>query len=192
MKDTETKLAFVRARAEGKSYSMISRELGIAKATCTSWEKSMKADIDALKQAQLEELYTTYNMKRESRIRTLGGILQDLDNALSKKPLEDLPADKLLELKLKYQQELNKEYIEPLELNTDNTLEGLLEQYDQLYMDARAGKLKPADVKAQLSILEAKKNTLGRWAMEQMREDINPFEVQLGYTSKLLRHEENS
>ncbi len=192
MKDTETKLAFVRARAEGKSYSMISRELGIAKATCTSWEKSMKADIDALKQAQLEELYTTYNMKRESRIRTLGRILQDLDEALSQKPLEELPADKLLELKLKYQQELNKEYIEPLELNTDNTLEGLLEQYDQLYMDARSGKLKPADVKAQLSILEAKKNTLGRWAMEQMREDINPFEVQLGYTSKLLRHEENS
>lgn len=33
MKDTETKLAFIRARAEGKSYSKIQEELGIAKAT---------------------------------------------------------------------------------------------------------------------------------------------------------------
>ena len=69
MKDRETQLAFIKARAEGKSYSTITRELGIAKATCTSWEQSLRAEIEAMRQAQLEELYTAYNMKREARIR---------------------------------------------------------------------------------------------------------------------------
>lgn len=83
MKDTETKLAFIKARAEGKSYSTITKELGIAKATCTSWEQSLKGDIEAMKRAQTEELYTAYNMKREARIKALGEIVQGLDKAIA-------------------------------------------------------------------------------------------------------------
>lgn len=81
MKDTETKLAFIKARAEGKSYSTITKELGIAKATCTSWEQSLKGDIEAMKRAQTEELYTAYNMKREARIKAHKGTRGDSTGA---------------------------------------------------------------------------------------------------------------
>ena len=171
MKDTETKLAFIKARAEGKSYSTISKELGISKATCTSWEQSLRGDIEALKREMTEELYTTYNMKREARIKSLGEILKGLDTALANKPLDEIPADKLLELRLKYGRDLKAEYREPVELDADNTLDGLIEQYDQLYKDSKTGAYSPADIKAQLSILEAKKSTLLQWAGEHSKEE---------------------
>lgn len=189
MKDTETKLAFIKARAEGKSYGAITKELGIAKATCTSWEQSLKGDIEAMKRAQTEELYTAYNMKREARIKALGEIVQGLDKAIEGKPLEELPLDKLLELRLKYGRELKTEYIEPVELETDNTLDGLLEQYDKLYKDSKTGKYSPADIKAQLAILDAKRATLLQAEGEHQKEDSDPFNMNLEYKSGLLRRE---
>ena len=188
MKDQETKLAFIQARAEGKSYATITKELGIAKATCASWEQSLKADIDALRQEHLDELYTAYHMKREARITALGTILQAIDTALATKPLEDLPTDKLLEYRLKYGRELGREYAEPITLDTDDTLDGLLEQYNQLYRDS--GNYTPADIKAQLSILDAKRETLYRLAGEQAREEENPFSFDMDYHSRLIRHED--
>lgn len=194
MKDTETKLAFIKARVEGKSYSTITKELGIAKATCTSWEQSLKGDIEAMKRAQTEELYTAYNMKREARIKALGEIVQGLDKAIADKPLEELPLDKLLELRLKYARELKEEYLEPVELETDNTLDGLLEQYNQLYKDSKTGKYNPADIKAQLAILDAKRDTLYRISGELTKEEesglVNMADLfNKEYESKLLRRD---
>ena len=191
MKDTGTKLAFIQARAEGKSYSTITKELGIAKATCTSWEQSLKGDIEALRQAQLEELYTAYGMKREARIKTLGDIIQGIDEAIAQKPLQDLPADKLLELRLKYGRELKAEYTEPAGQDTDDTLDGLLEQYNQLYTDSRAGNYSPAEIKAQLNVLEAKKTAIYSLANERDREKSALFDINIGYTSRVIRHEED-
>lgn len=194
MKDTETKLAFIKARAEGKSYSTITKELGIAKATCTSWEQALKEDIEAMKRAQTEELYTAYNMKREARIKALGDILQGLDKAIADKPLEELPLDKLLELRLKYARELKTEYIEPVEITTDDTLEGLLEQYNQLYRDSKTGKYSPADIKAQIAVLDAKRDTLYRISGELTKEEesglVNMADLfNKEYESKLLRRD---
>lgn len=193
MKDTETKLAFVKLRAEGKSYSTITKELGIAKATCSNWEHELRGDIEAMKRARLEELYTSYNMTRQARIEALGGILGDLDKAIADKPLEEIPLEKLLELRLKYARELKEEYVEPVEIETDNTLEGLLEQYDQLYIDSKTGKYSPSDIKAQLSILDAKRDTMYRLAGELDKEGKNPFDVTFdteAYRSRVIRHEE--
>ena len=188
MKDRETQLAFIKARAEGKSYSTITQELGIAKATCASWERTLRGEIEELRQAQLEELYTAYSMTREARIKALGDILQGLDKAIAEKPLEELPADKLLELRLKYGRELKTEYTEPVELDTDNTLDGLLEEYNQLYTASKTGTLAPADIKAQLSILDAKRDTIYRLAREQEREEENPLDFDFKYTSRMIRH----
>lgn len=189
MKDRDTQLAFIKARSEGKSYSTITKELGIAKATCTSWEKTFKEEIATMKREQLEELYTAYSMKREARIKQLGGILQAIDTAISKKPLDMLPAEKLLDLRLKYARELKAEYEEPAEVETDNTLDGLLEQYNQLYLDSKAGKYSPADIKAQLSILDAKKDIIYSLAEEQRKEEnILDLDFSATYNSKLIRH----
>ena len=190
MKNRETQLAFVQARAEGKSYSTITKELGIAKATCASWEHALRLDIEALKRARLEELYTAYNMTREARIKALGAILDSLDKAIADKPLEELPADKLLELRLKYGRELKEEYVEPVGLETDDTLDGLLEQYNRLYTESKTGSCSPADVKAQLSILDARKNTIFQLAAEHRKEEENPLALETftNYKSKVIRH----
>lgn len=191
MKDRDTQLAFIKARSEGKSYSTITKELGIAKATCTSWEKTFKEEIATMKREQLEELYTAYSMKREARIKELGTILQAIDKAIAKKPLDILPAEKLLDLRLKYARELKAEYEEPAEVETDNTLDGLLEQYNQLYLDSKAGKYSPADIKAQLSILDAKKDIIYSLAEEQRKEEnILDLDFSATYNSKLIRHED--
>ena len=194
MKDRETQLAFIQARAEGKSYSTIAKELGIAKATCSSWEQTFKEDIETMKRERLEELYTAYNMKREARIQSLGTMLQKIDSALEDQMFRLLDTDKLLELKLKYMKALREEYREPAETEADNTLDGLLDQYNQLYSESMAGNYTPAEIKAQLSILDAKRETIYRLAGEQTREeegsplDFSTFDK--AYKSKIIRHED--
>lgn len=196
MKDRETQLAFIKARAEGKSYSTIAKELGISKATCTSWERQLREDVEQLEREQTEELYTAYHMKRDARIKDLGETLQGIDTALKGKDLSELKADTLLDLKLRYSRELRAEYVEPVEVDTDNTLDGLLEQYSELLKDAKAGKYTPADVKAQLAILDAKRATLLQAEGERQKEKVDPMleALDLGdpYTSGLLRRDTES
>ena len=160
MKDTEKKLEYIRLRASGKSYSFIAKELGVSKSTCSKWETELKTDIEALRQESLQELYTSYNMTREARITKLGKALESIDKALSQKDLAELPADKLLEFKLKYERELKTEYTEPVGDAGADTIKGLLEQYNKLYTASQSGQYTPAQIKAQLSILEAKKSAI--------------------------------
>ena len=167
MKTTDKKLEYVRLRAEGHSYSSIAKELGVSKSTCSSWEKELREDIEACKGEKLRELYTSYRLTKEARVADLGKTLQGITKALEGKKLEDLPADKLLELKLKYERELKTEYTEPLEEAGEDTLEGLLEQYNKLYKASQSGQYSPAQIKAQLAILDAKKTTIN--ALETSR-----------------------
>ena len=189
MKDTKTKEAFITARVEGKSYSTIAKELGISKGTCTSWAKELKEEISELRQERLEDLYDTYQMTREARIQKIGNIIKTIDKTIEEKGLDEVPADKLLSLKLKYEQELQGEYTEdPLD-STDDTLESLLEQYNRIYEDARAGRLSASDVKTQLNILEAKKHILEIMATEKTRQNTDSLDPAdyLIYRSPMLR-----
>lgn len=190
LKDNEKKLAFIQARAEGKSYNTIAKELKISKSTCTRWEGDFREDIEKLRGSQIEELYTAYNMKREARIRDLGEIINAIDTALQTKDISELPTDKLLELRLKYSQELKKEYIEPIEKNSDGTLDGLLEAYTELYNESKAGRYTPAEIRAQLAILDAERATLLKAEEERQKENKNFLETSLIYKSGLLREEE--
>ena len=192
MKDNKTKLEFIKARAEGKSYRTISKELGISISTCSDWESSLANQIAQAKREELDELYSSYSMTKQARIKELGEIIKRIDEArdnIADKPLETLPEDRLLELKLKVMRELQAEYREPV-ASSDNTLNGLLEEYNRIYFESRNGKLTASEVKAQLSILDGKRALLYSIATEETREEED-FSIKLGYTSKLLRHEED-
>ena len=111
MKPQELKQEFIRLRAEGRSYSYIAQELHISKSTCTKWEQMLEADIAQLKREELNTLYEEYAMKKEGRIRQLGDTLARIEDALQATDLAEVPPEKLLDLKLKYREALQKEYI---------------------------------------------------------------------------------
>lgn len=95
-------------------------------------------------------------MSKEKRIERIGKALQSIDTALQSKDLTELPADTLLKLKLKYEQELKTEYAEPSgadfsqeELKIDEVITAL----SSLYRKIEGGEISPAQAKAQLSTL---------------------------------------
>lgn len=110
MKPQDSKVEFIKLRAEGKSYSVIAETLHISKSTCTSWERELKEQIGQLKQDQLNELYESYYMTKDARIRKLGDTLNSINAALETADLASLPPEKLLDFKLKYTDALKSEY----------------------------------------------------------------------------------
>ena len=110
MKPQEQKTEFIRLRAEGRSYSYIADTLHISKSTCTAWERELKNAIAELKQEQLNELYSSYYMTKEARIKKLGETLNRINEALEAVDLSEIPAEKLLDFKLKYTEALKEEY----------------------------------------------------------------------------------
>lgn len=110
MKPQETKTEFIRLRAEGRSYSYIADKLHISKSTCSSWEQELKGAIAELRQEQLSELYSSYAMTKEARIKKLGDTLESINTALDGADLSEIPPEKLLDFKLKYTEALKGEY----------------------------------------------------------------------------------
>lgn len=110
MKPQETKTEFIRLRAEGRSYSYIADKLHISKSTCSSWEQELKGAIAELRQEQLNELYSSYAMTKEARIKKLGDTLESINTALDGADLSEIPPEKLLDFKLKYTEALKGEY----------------------------------------------------------------------------------
>lgn len=154
MKTTDQKAEFIELRATGLSYSKIAEQLHISKATCSSWERELKAQIQERRDARLDELYSLYAMDKESRIKRISSALESIDKSLESKDLAELPADTLLKLKLKYEQELRTEYAEPTgQAFTELTVEEIIEALTTLYNKQESGAISPAQAKAQLATL---------------------------------------
>lgn len=112
MKDNETRWRFVELRAAGKSYRAIAEELHIAKDTCTQWERELRKQIAASRNDELDELQERYFVTRAARMRKLGETLARIDTAIEAVDFAALPAEKLLDMKLKYLSMLKQEYVD--------------------------------------------------------------------------------
>ncbi len=160
MKGTERKAQFVELRAQGLSYSKIAEELHISKSTCTNWALDLEREIAERENERLQELYNLYSMHKQGRISRLGETIARIDEALAEKDLSELPADKLLELKLKYQRELNAEYIEPFTPIGEQSLEAVLLQYIGILEHSQRGEVNAAESKAQLAAVKEIRDTM--------------------------------
>ena len=109
----ETKERFIELRAKGWSFDKIAKELGKAKQTLIDWSKELKDEIANRKALELEALYEKYYLLKESRLKTFGELLGKLRKEVMSRDLSELPTDKLLDLLLKYENQVKEETVEP-------------------------------------------------------------------------------
>ena len=161
MKTAEKKEQFIILRAEGLSYGKIAAQLEISKSTCSKWEKDFSGAIQTAKEDRLNDLYTLYRLGKENHIKKLGETLERIDTALAQKDLTEIPADKLLKLKLEYEEKLQEQYTEPIEESfTEYSSEELLEATAALYERVKAGAITVTQAKAELITLKGVKQAV--------------------------------
>lgn len=153
MKLQDTKNKFIEMRAEGQSYSNISKELKISKSTCSAWEKELKNEIAFLKAEQLKELYDNYFMTKKARITALGDTLKKINDELTKLDYSNIPPEKLIDYQLKYMEALKSEYIAPLPSNKIDTPEDIKRAISDLYIRATSGEVEKEQINRELDIL---------------------------------------
>jgi len=110
----ETKERFIELRAKGWSFDKIAKELGKAKQTLIDWSKELQDEIANRKALELEALYETYHLQRESRLQAFGVMIAKIKEEVESRDLSDVPTDKLLELLLKYNSQVKEEIVEPI------------------------------------------------------------------------------
>lgn len=181
MKPQEQKTEFIKLRAEGKSYSYIAETLHISKSTCSSWEKELQDAIAELKQEQLNELYNSYFMTKEARVKKLGETLNGINEALEAVDLSEIPAEKLLDFKLKYTEALKGEYTgieRAYQLNKDNIeAKDIVLAYRDLLTRVQAGEISEKQAKRES---EALANLLSAYDLIEIKAKIDALEAIVG------------
>ena len=92
-------------------------------------------------------------MAREARIRRIGDTLNRIDAALADVDFSELPAEKLLDLKLKYSAALREEY-RPTAPEATGAPKDTLEAIQDLYRRTASGEASVSQAKTELDILD--------------------------------------
>ena len=123
MEILQTKERFIELRAQGWSFDKIAKEIGKAKQTLIDWSKELQDEIANRKALELELLYETYYLHKESRIQTFGAMLTKIKEEVESRDLSDVPTDKLLDLFLKYNSQVKEEIVEPIYKSSQELIE---------------------------------------------------------------------
>lgn len=113
MEITEVKKKFIELRAQGWSFDKTAKKLGKSKQTLIDWSKELQEEIANLKALELEALYEKYYLLKETRLRSFGEMLTKIKKEVEGRNLSEIPTDKLLELYLKYNNQVKEELVEP-------------------------------------------------------------------------------
>lgn len=180
MKPQETKTEFIRLRAEGRSYSYIADALHISKSTCSEWERELRDAIAELKQEQLNELYNSYAMTKEARIKKLGDTLDSINTALDGVDLSEIPPEKLLDFKLKYTEALKGEYTgsgKPYQFSESVEPKDIVTALGDLLNRVRAGDITTEQASRESAVLA---NLLKAYDTVEVKEKLNALESLIG------------
>jgi len=113
MEILETKHRFIELRAKGYSFDKIALELNKAKQTLIDWSRELKEEIEIRKATELELIYESYFLLKKSRLQSLGDLLLRIETEIGERSLSTIPTDKLLDIYLKYSNQI-KEELEPV------------------------------------------------------------------------------
>jgi len=163
----ELKAQFIELRAKGWSYRKLARSLKVSKSTLSNWSIELEEEIASLKAMELEALAEQFYLLKEGRIRLLGGILKRIQKEALSRDLSGVPTDRLLELLLRYQEALQKEYVEPKPLSgqemkalrdnpgTDLDSKAIAAELGNLLRRYKAGLLDTGEAGRELALLMA-------------------------------------
>lgn len=181
LKPQEKKIEFIKLRAEGKSYSIISDTIHISKSTCTAWERELKEAIASFKQEQLNELYNAYYMTKEARIKKLGDTLNRINTALDGVDISQIPPEKLLDFKLKYIEALKEEYTGsgiPYKFTADKIEpKDILIALGDLLNRVRAGEITPEQANKESTVIA---NLLKAYDIVEVKTKLDALESVVG------------
>lgn len=180
MKPQETKREFIKLRAEGRSYSYIADALHISKSTCSDWERELSTQVAEQKQEQLNELYTSYSMTKEARIKKLGDALERIDTALADVDLSELPPEKLLDFKLKYTEALKGEYTgsgTPYRFSRSLEPKEIVTALGDLLNRIRAGEVTPEQANRESTVIA---NLLKAYDTVEVKAKLDALEAVIG------------
>jgi hypothetical protein len=124
----DTKQRFIELRAKSWSFDKIAKELGKAKQTLIDWSKELQDEIANLKAMELEALYESYYLLKENRLQTFGAMLTKIKEEALKRDLSGVPTDKLLDLLLKYENQIRDGVIEPIYKTSEEMLEDRMDK----------------------------------------------------------------
>lgn len=154
MKDPEKKDEFIILRAQGQSLGAIAQRLNISKSTAAAWNKDNAAAIAAEQEERAAELQDLYRKEKEAHRQQLRETLQRIDKALADKDLAEIPAEKLLRIKLEYLDRLQAEYPEPAQVFEEYTGAELLQALAAVLKRIQSGALSPQQGRAELAALD--------------------------------------
>ena len=176
----EKKREFIEHRSEGLSLRKIESLVNISHQTACNWDKELANEISTLKQDKLAELYDSYTMTKEARIKSLGEDLLKIDNALKEADLSSVAPEKLLDIKLKYIEALQAEYIptrEPLSGGDTPTPQKLLLALAEVVDKVRAGELNDKQADKEVKAIY---NLLKGYEIVELKDKLDFLEVAIG------------
>jgi hypothetical protein len=111
--NADIKQQFITLRAKSYSLTKIATILGKCRQTLSNWNSELQEEIESAKAIELEALFEECFLTKENRIKTFSQLLAKINNELDKRDFKSLSDDKLVDLKLKINQQLQGEYFEP-------------------------------------------------------------------------------
>ena len=157
----EQKSRFIHLRAKGLSYAKIAKELKVSTSTLSNWNQELLEEISQAKALELEALQEEYFMLKEGRIRLLGGQLKTIQEEISGRDLSKISTEKLMELQLRYFDELKTEYVATtVENKTGIKLDSkkIAEQLQVVLERYKAGEIDESQAKLEQTVLQSMLN----------------------------------
>jgi len=154
----EQKSRFIHLRARGLSYTKIAKELKVSTSTLSNWNQELLDQIAQAKALELEALQEEYFMLKEGRIRLLGGQLKTIQEEISGRDLSKISTEKLMELQLRYFDELKTEYVATtVENKTGIKLDSkkIAEQLQVVLERYKAGEIDESQAKLEQTVLQS-------------------------------------
>ena len=152
------KSRFIHLRTKGNSLAKIAKELKVSKSTLSNWNQELEEQIAQAKAMELEALQEQYFLLKEGRIRLLGEQLKAIQAEIGKRDLSKVKTDKLLELQLRYFEELKGEYVKTgqrTEIGTKLNSRDIGEQLQTVLARYRAGEIDESQATIEQAILQS-------------------------------------